>query len=107
MIRVLELERIRKKGLLPSFVFSQIGEFLLWVLYWGTNSETDANRFGSISTVLFFILSLQTGLTSLDPEKRLDRLLKNVVLLGTALFHALHQMVKYCCVVLNKVLQDP
>ena len=75
------------------FLISQIGEFLLWVLYWGTNSETDANRFGSISTVLFFILSLQTGLTSLDPEKRLDRLLKNVVLLGTALFHALHQMV--------------
>ncbi|CAG7815200.1 unnamed protein product [Allacma fusca] len=76
-----------------SVVCHSIGEFLLWLLYWGTNSETDANRFGSISTVLFFILSLQTGLTSLDPEKRLDRLLKNVVLLGTALFHALHQMV--------------
>ena len=73
----------------------QIGAFLLWILYYGTNSESDANRFGSISTVLFFILSLQTGLTTLDPEKRLDRLFKNVVLLGTALFHALHQVVSF------------
>lgn len=63
------------------------------MLYNGANTESDANRFGSISTVLFFILSLQTGLTSLDPEKRLDRLAKNIVLLGTALFHALHQMI--------------
>lgn len=44
--------------------------------------------------MLFFILSLQTGLTTLDPEKRLDRLTKNVALLLTALLHALHQMVQ-------------
>lgn len=74
-------------------VCHQIGDFLLWLLYFGSNNEVDLNRFGSISTVLFFILSLQSGLTSLDPEKRLDRLLKNVALLGTALFHALHQLV--------------
>ncbi|OXA36601.1 Protein TRC8 [Folsomia candida] len=74
-------------------VCHQIGDFLLWLLYFGNNNEVDLNRFGSISTVLFFILSLQSGLTSLDPEKRLDRLLKNVALLGTALFHALHQLI--------------
>ncbi|ODN05482.1 Protein TRC8 [Orchesella cincta] len=76
-----------------SAICHHIGEGLLYLLYNGANTEADANRFGSISTVLFFILSLQTGLTSLDPEKRLDRLMKNIVLLGTALFHALHQMI--------------
>jgi E3 ubiquitin-protein ligase RNF139 len=76
-------------------VCHQIGDCLLWLIYGSELNEVDLNRFGSISTVLFFILSLQSGLTSLDPEKRLDRLLKNMALLGTALFHALHQLVRY------------
>jgi len=82
-----------------------MGELLMWFLYFGANTELDANRFGSITSVLFFILSLQTGLTGnsyfgifnklillikhyfpftfftlntgLEPEKRLDRLFKN------------------------------
>ena len=43
-----------------------------------------------------FLLSqaLQTGLTSLEPEKRFARLCKNLCLLVTALFHFIHNMAR-------------
>ena len=47
----------------------------------------------SVSAILFFILALQTGLTSLDPEKRFARICKNLCLLLTALFHFIHNNV--------------
>eukprot|EP00096_Caligus_rogercresseyi_P002244 TRINITY_DN14322_c0_g1_i1.p1 TRINITY_DN14322_c0_g1~~TRINITY_DN14322_c0_g1_i1.p1 ORF type:complete len:503 (-),score=126.69 TRINITY_DN14322_c0_g1_i1:763-2271(-) len=55
----------------------------------GSNARTVA----SVSPFLFFVLALQTGLTNLEPEKRLSRLLKNLCLLLTAIFHIIHDMV--------------
>ncbi|XP_040568706.1 protein TRC8 homolog [Lepeophtheirus salmonis] len=47
----------------------------------------------SVSPFLFFVLALQTGLTTLEPDKRLSRLLMNLCLLLTAIFHLVHDMV--------------
>ncbi|KAJ8317753.1 hypothetical protein KUTeg_005657 [Tegillarca granosa] len=58
----------------------------------GSESEEDRNM-GTVSAVLFFILALQTGLTGLEPEKRLVRLSKNFCLLFTAISHFIHSMV--------------
>lgn len=57
------------------------------------SSEDDDKNIGTVSAILFFILALQTGLTGLEPEKRLARLYKNVYLLGTAITHFIHSMV--------------
>lgn len=48
---------------------------------------------GTVSAILFYILSLQTGLTTLQPDKRFIRLCRNLCLLLTALLHFLHNMV--------------
>jgi E3 ubiquitin-protein ligase RNF139 len=48
---------------------------------------------GTVSAILFYILALQTGLTSLSPEKRFIRLCRNLCLLITALLHFLHNIV--------------
>lgn len=48
---------------------------------------------GTVSAILFYILALQTGLTSLSPEKRFIRLCRNFCLLVTALLHFLHNIV--------------
>lgn len=48
---------------------------------------------GTVSAILFYILALQTGLTSLPPEKRFIRLCRNFCLLITALLHFLHNIV--------------
>ena len=56
-------------------------------------AENDEEKsVGSVSAVLFFVLALQTGLTSLEPDKRFARLCKNLCLLVTALFHFVHNM---------------
>jgi E3 ubiquitin-protein ligase RNF139 len=57
-------------------------------------SEEDEDKsIGTVSAILFYILSLQTGLTNLQPDKRFIRLCRNMCLLLTALLHFLHNMV--------------
>ena len=57
-------------------------------------SEEDEDKsIGTVSAILFYILSLQTGLTTLQPDKRFVRLCRNMCLLITALLHFLHNMV--------------
>lgn len=58
----------------------------------GGMGNDEAEHVGSVSAVLFLILALQTGLTSLEPDKRFARLCKNLCLLVTALFHFVHNM---------------
>lgn len=48
---------------------------------------------GTVSAILFFILALQNGLTSMEPEKRFMRLYRNFCLLFTAILHFIHNMV--------------
>ena len=60
--------------------------------YVGSDSEDDKNM-GTVSAILFFILALQTGLTGLDPDKRLVRLSRNFCLLSTAILHFTHSIV--------------
>lgn len=55
--------------------------------------EDDDKSIGTVSAILFYILSLQTGLTTLQPDKRFVRLCRNLCLLLTALLHFLHNMV--------------
>lgn len=73
-----------------SFFCHYIGNFFQWVLL--TDEEEDKS-IGTVSAILFYILALQTGLTSLNPEKRFIRLCRNFCLLFTALLHFLHNIV--------------
>lgn len=73
-----------------SFLAHYIGTFMAFCI--GSTEDDDKNM-GTVSAILFFILALQTGLTGLDPDKRLSRLCKNLYLLGTAITHFVHSMV--------------
>ncbi|CAG4970801.1 unnamed protein product [Colias eurytheme] len=73
-----------------SFFCHYIGSFFQWILL--TDEEEDKS-IGTVSAILFYILALQTGLTSLNPEKRFVRLCRNFCLLFTALLHFLHNIV--------------
>ncbi|XP_063834638.1 protein TRC8 homolog [Ostrinia nubilalis] len=73
-----------------SFFCHYIGNFFQWILL--TDEEEDKS-IGAVSAILFYILALQTGLTSLNPEKRFVRLCRNFCLLFTALLHFLHNIV--------------
>ncbi|KAG5671481.1 hypothetical protein PVAND_001676 [Polypedilum vanderplanki] len=57
------------------------------------SDEDEDKSIGTVSAILFYILSLQTGLTNLQPDKRFIRLCRNMCLLLTALLHFLHNMV--------------
>ncbi|XP_014680689.1 PREDICTED: protein TRC8 homolog [Priapulus caudatus] len=57
------------------------------------SDEQEDQSIGTVSAVLFFILALQTGLVGLEPEKRLQRLYRNMCLLATALMHFFHNLV--------------
>lgn len=73
-----------------------IGSFFYIILTSGSDSgqeNEEEKSVASVSAVLFFVLALQTGLTSLEPDKRFSRLCKNLCLLITALFHFVHSMV--------------
>lgn len=72
-----------------SYICNNIGRFFQWVLL---TEENDKN-IGTVSAILFYILALQTGLTSLEPEKRFIRLCRNFCLLCTALLHFIHNIV--------------
>ena len=73
-----------------SYITHYVG--LGFASYIGTDNEEDRNM-GTMSAILFFILALQTGLTGMDPEKRLVRLYRNFCLLSTAILHFVHSMV--------------
>lgn len=73
-----------------SFFCHYIGNFFQWILL---TDEEDDKSIGTVSAILFYILALQTGLTSLNPEKRFIRLCRNFCLLFTALLHFLHNIV--------------
>lgn len=55
--------------------------------------DVEDHNVGIISATLFLILALQTGLTTLQPDKRLIRLYYNVCLLLTAFLHFVHNTV--------------
>lgn len=55
--------------------------------------DQDDRSIGTVSAILFFILALQNGLTSMEPEKRFMRLYRNFCLLFTAILHFVHNMV--------------
>ena len=68
-----------------------VGAFFHYLLRQQDHEEEKS--VASVSAVLFFVLALQTGLTSLEPDKRFTRLCKNLCLLFTALFHFIHNIV--------------
>ena len=79
-----------------SKVCHYVGSFFHHFLTASTagSAETDDERsVASVCAIAFFILALQTGLTSLNPDKRLMRLYQNLCLLITAVFHFIHNMV--------------
>ncbi|XP_076677915.1 TRC8 ring finger protein [Andrena cerasifolii] len=73
-----------------SFICHYIGCFFQWVLL---TEDRDEKSIGTVSAVLFYILALQTGLTSLDREKRLVRLCRNFCLVFTAILHFVYNIV--------------
>lgn len=74
-----------------SMICHYIGRGFQWYLM--TYDNDQEKSLGTVSAVLFYILALQTGLTSLSPDKRFVRLCRNLCLLVTALFHFLHNIV--------------
>ncbi|XP_065354181.1 protein TRC8 homolog isoform X2 [Calliphora vicina] len=74
-----------------SVICHYIGKVFQWYLLNYDNDEEKS--LGTVSAVLFYILALQTGLTSLSPDKRFLRLCRNLCLLTTALLHFLHNIV--------------
>ncbi|XP_056154244.1 E3 ubiquitin-protein ligase RNF139 [Lampris incognitus] len=76
-----------------SAVISSLAHYLgLSILAFIGSTEEEDKRLGFVAPVLFFILALQTGLSSLDPEERLVRLSRNMCLLLTAILHFIHGM---------------
>lgn len=73
-----------------ALMTSYLGILVAWVL--GTDQEEERS-IGTVTSVLFFILALQTGLTGMDVERRLVRLYRNFCLLSTAILHFMHSMV--------------
>ncbi|XP_069674174.1 protein TRC8 homolog isoform X2 [Periplaneta americana] len=73
-----------------SYICHYVGCFFQWVLL---TEDDDDKSIGTVSAILFYILALQTGLTSLDPDKRFIRLCRNFCLLFTALLHFVHNIV--------------
>lgn len=60
-----------------SYICSYIGKLFQWILL--TEDDNDKN-IGTVSAIVFYILALQTGLTSLEPEVRFVRLCRWVCL---------------------------
>ena len=65
---------------------------ILVALALGIDHEEERS-IGTVTSVLFFILALQTGLTGMEFDKRLVRLYRNFCLLSTAVLHFMHSMV--------------
>ena len=65
-----------------------VGSFFHLMLLSNATAENEEEKsVASVSAILFFILALQTGLTSLEPEKRFSRICKNLCLLLTGKSH--------------------
>ncbi|XP_077363240.1 E3 ubiquitin-protein ligase RNF139 [Festucalex cinctus] len=76
-----------------SAVISSLAHYLgLSILTFIGSTDEEDKRLGFVAPVLFFILALQTGLSSLDPEERLVRLSRNMCLLLTAILHFIQGM---------------
>ena len=73
-----------------SSISHQIGCAIQWFL---AVEDSEDRNIGTVSALLFFILSLQTGITGMEPEKRFIRLYRNLCLLFTAILHFIHNMV--------------
>ena len=75
-------------------ILSYLSHFVGIALAWYVQSNNEEDRsMGTMTAILFFILALQTGLTTMKPEKRLIRLYRNLCLLITAVLHFTHGMV--------------
>lgn len=76
-----------------SAIISSVAHYLgLSILAFIGSTEEEDKRLGFVAPVLFFILALQTGLSSLAPRERLVRLSRNMCLLLTAILHFIHGM---------------
>ena len=62
-----------------------VGSFFHLLLSNAAAENEEEKSVASVSAILFFILALQTGLTSLEPEKRFSRICKNLCLLLTGM----------------------
>ncbi|KAK2705736.1 hypothetical protein QYM36_015935 [Artemia franciscana] len=69
-----------------SYVSGKICSFFQSVLL--VTEEEDS--FGTISAILFVLLAMQNGLTTLPPKKRIVRLFRNSCLLLTCMLHFIH-----------------
>lgn len=56
----------------------------------GNNQEEELLNVGDVSAIFFFLLSIQTGLSSLNGLQRIERLFKNYSLLFIAILHYFH-----------------
>ncbi|KAJ1525254.1 hypothetical protein ONE63_010078 [Megalurothrips usitatus] len=75
-------------------VVSYLCYYLGCLFQWALLAEEDEEKpIGTVSAMLFYVLALQAGLTSCDPDKRLVRLSRNICLLFTALLHFVHNYV--------------
>lgn len=51
------------------------------------DQDSERAHFGSISAVLFFLLALQSGITALTPDQRVNRLYRNFCILAVGFLH--------------------
>ena len=82
-------------------IFS-IGAIMFWPLFYlglfvykyiGGIDRTQATNVSVLTVCLFSLLSLQTGINSLPPCKRLQRMVVNSQLLSSSVLHYLHDLV--------------
>lgn len=57
------------------------------------NEDSAFNDITFLSSILFIILSIQSGLTSLEPMYRVQKLFKNTILLFISILHYFHKIV--------------
>ncbi|XP_022663725.1 protein TRC8 homolog isoform X2 [Varroa jacobsoni] len=69
--------------------------------------DADERHMGMVSAILFFVLAMQSGLTGMEPEKRLNRLYQNGCLLMTATLHFFHSMINSLLQMLGASLNLP
>lgn len=69
--------------------------------------DADERNMGTVSAILFFVLAMQSGLTGMNPEKRLNRLYQNACLLMTAILHFFHSMINSLLQMLGASLNSP
>lgn len=69
---------------------SLAAKYLSMVIAWAIglrDQESERAHFGSISAVLFFLLALQSGITALTPDQRVNRLYRNFCILAVGFLH--------------------